>query len=71
MPTPPDRVSLLGVYDPSEPGAYAPGMFQAFVAADAVAGGCSRWVSSLRLSGSIPEAHLSSDVGGDTESGLV
>jgi hypothetical protein len=33
------RVSLLGVYDPSEPGAYAPGMFQAFVRTDVVAGG--------------------------------
>jgi hypothetical protein len=33
------RVALLGIYDPSEPGAYAPGMFQAFVRTDVVAGG--------------------------------
>ena len=33
------RVALLGVYDPSEPGALAPGMFQAFVRTDVVAGG--------------------------------
>ena len=33
------RVALLGVYDPSEPGALAPGMFQAFVRSDVVAGG--------------------------------
>jgi hypothetical protein len=33
------RVALLGVYHPSEPGALAPGMFQAFVRTDVVAGG--------------------------------
>ena len=33
------RVALLGVYDPSEPGSLAPGMFQAFVRTDVVAGG--------------------------------
>jgi hypothetical protein len=33
------RATLLGVYDPKEPGAYAPGMYQAFVRTDVVAGG--------------------------------
>jgi hypothetical protein len=33
------RVTLLGLYDPSEPGTLAPGMFQAFVRTDVVAGG--------------------------------
>ena len=33
------RVTLLGLYDPNEPGALAPGMFQAFVRTDVVAGG--------------------------------
>lgn len=33
------RVALLGVFDPNEAGALAPGMFQAFVRTDVVAGG--------------------------------
>ena len=51
------RAALLGIYDPSEPGAYAPGMFQAFVRTDVVAGGLLASVSSSSCNGISPEAN--------------
>jgi len=50
------RVSLLGVYDPSEPGAYAPGMFQAFVRTDVVAGGLLALGQLIELQWHLPRA---------------
>jgi hypothetical protein len=49
------RVSLLGVYDPSEPGAYAPGMFQAFVRTDVVAGGLLALGQLIELQWHLPK----------------
>jgi len=50
------RVSLLGVYDPSEPGAYAPGMFQAFVRTDVVAGGILALGQLIELQWHVPRS---------------
>lgn len=49
------RVSLLGVYDPSEPGAYARGMFQAFVRTDVVAGGLLALGQLIELQWHLPK----------------
>jgi hypothetical protein len=49
------RVALLGVYDPSEPGALAPGMFQAFVRTDVVAGGLLTLGQLVELQWHLPE----------------
>jgi hypothetical protein len=49
------RVSLLGVYDPSEPGAYAPDMFQAFVRTDVVAGGLLALGQLIELQWHLPK----------------
>ena len=50
------RVSLLGVYDPSDPGAYAPGMYQAFVRTDVVAGGLLALGQLVELQWHLPKA---------------
>ena len=50
------RATLLGVYDPSEPGAYAPGMFQAFVRTDVVAGGLLALGQLIELQWHLPKA---------------
>jgi hypothetical protein len=49
------RATLLGVYDPSEPGAYAPGLFQAFVRTDVVAGGLLALGQLIELQGHLPK----------------
>ena len=50
------RVSLLGVFDPSEPGAYAPNMFQAFVRTDVVAGGLLSLGQLIELQWHLPRS---------------
>jgi hypothetical protein len=50
------RAALLGIYDPSEPGAYAPGMFQAFVRTDVVAGGLLTLGQLIELQWHLPKA---------------
>ena len=50
------RVALLGVYDPSDPGAYAPSMFQAFVRTDVVAGGLLALGQLIELQWHLPRA---------------
>ena len=50
------RVSLLGVYDPSEPGAYARSMFQAFVRTDVVAGGLLALGQLIELQWHLPRS---------------
>jgi hypothetical protein len=51
------RATLLGVYDPKEPGAYAPGMFQAFVRTDVVAGGLLALGQLIELQWHLPQQH--------------
>jgi hypothetical protein len=50
------RAALLGIYDPSEPGAYAPGMFQAFVRTDVVAGGLLALGQLIELQWHLPNS---------------
>ena len=49
------RATLLGLYDPRKPGAYAPGMFQAFVRTDVVAGGLLALGQLIELQWHLPE----------------
>ena len=49
------RATLLGVYDPREPGAYAPGMYQAFVRTDVVAGGLLALGQLIELQWHLPK----------------
>jgi hypothetical protein len=51
-----ERAALLGIYDPSEPGAYAPGMFQAFVRTDVVAGGLLALGQLIELQWHLPNS---------------
>lgn len=50
------RAALLGIYDPSEPGAYALGMFQAFVRTDVVAGGLLALGQLIELQWHLPNS---------------
>ena len=49
------RATLLGLYDPAEPGAYAPGMYQAFVRTDVVAGGLLALGQLIELQWHLPQ----------------
>ena len=44
------------IYDPSEPDAYAPGMFQAFVRTDVVAGGLLALGQLIELQWHLPNS---------------
>ena len=50
------HAALLGIYDPSEPGAYALGMFQAFVRTDVVAGGLLALGQLIELQWHLPNS---------------
>ena len=50
------RVELIGVYDPDEPGALAPGMIQAFVRTDVVAAGLLTFGQHVELQWHLPRA---------------